>query len=202
MVEFISTDGDIDDMLVFEAEDQHTCLTDREFCGGVLSDPLDPAQKTARSRRMDIDVIGAAISQSPIQQPLDIGAVANVAERIDAHVVGIVGAHRHQPVPHNLRNDVRPLEPLAGLGVKEYRTWCPIDPAFRNDRNRATQAHRSEILRGSVGRGGVIRDLAMQRITGVITASLPETNGARSVHRNASKTDHRSTFEMSYQSRV
>jgi hypothetical protein len=46
---------------------------------GLPSDPLDPAQKTARSRRMDIDVIGAAISQSTIQQPLDIGAVAYVA---------------------------------------------------------------------------------------------------------------------------
>jgi hypothetical protein len=44
-----------------------------------LSDPLDPTQKAARSRRMDIDVIGAAISQSTIQQPLDIGAVAYVA---------------------------------------------------------------------------------------------------------------------------
>jgi hypothetical protein len=29
---------------------------------GLPSDPLDPAQKTARSRRMDIDVIGAVIS--------------------------------------------------------------------------------------------------------------------------------------------
>jgi hypothetical protein len=29
---------------------------------GLPSDPLDPAQKTARSCRMDIDVIGAAIS--------------------------------------------------------------------------------------------------------------------------------------------
>ena len=47
--------------------------------GGVLSNALDPAQKTARSRRMDIDVIGAAISQSTIQQPLDIGAVAYIA---------------------------------------------------------------------------------------------------------------------------
>jgi hypothetical protein len=75
-----ATDGDIDDMLVFEAEDQHTCLTAREFCGGVLSDPLDPAQKTARSRGMDIGEIGAAVSQSTFQQPLDLGAVANVAE--------------------------------------------------------------------------------------------------------------------------
>jgi hypothetical protein len=29
---------------------------------GLPSDPLDPAQKTARSRGMDIDVIGAVIS--------------------------------------------------------------------------------------------------------------------------------------------
>jgi len=50
-----------------------------KLCLGVPSDPLDPAQKTSRSRRMDIDVIGATISQSTIQQPLDIGAVAHVA---------------------------------------------------------------------------------------------------------------------------
>jgi hypothetical protein len=47
--------------------------------GGLPSDPLASAQKTARSRRMDIDVIGATFSQSTIQQPLDIGAVAYVA---------------------------------------------------------------------------------------------------------------------------
>ena len=43
------------------------------------SNPLDPAQKTARSRRMNIDVIGASISQSTIQQRLDVGALTNVA---------------------------------------------------------------------------------------------------------------------------
>ena len=94
---------------------------------------------------MDIDVIGEAISQSTIQQPLDIGTVAYVAERIDAHVVGIVGAHRHQPVPHNLRNDVRPLEPLAGLGVKEYRAWCPKDTyLLRQKKGLLMQAPNSE----------------------------------------------------------
>jgi hypothetical protein len=54
-------------------------LPDREFGGSVLSDPLGPAQKTARSRRMNIDVISTAISQSTLQQPLDNGAVAYVA---------------------------------------------------------------------------------------------------------------------------
>ena len=66
---------------------------------------------------MDIEVIGAAISQSTIQQPLDIGAVAYVAERIDAHVIGIVCTHRDEPITHNLWNDVPLLETLAGLGV-------------------------------------------------------------------------------------
>ena len=46
-------------------------------------------------------------------------------------------------------------------------------------------------------RRGVIRDLVMQRITGVITASLPETDCTRSVHRYAAETDHRAAFEMS-----
>jgi hypothetical protein len=44
----------------------------------------------------------------------------------------------------------------------------------------------------------VIGDLAMQRITSVVTASLPKTDSARSVHRDAAKTNHRKTFEMSY----
>ena len=44
----------------------------------------------------------------------------------------------------------------------------------------------------------VIGDLPMQSITCVITASLPEPAGARSVHRDAAKTDHRAAFEMSY----
>ena len=54
-------------------------LTTANLCVGVLSHPLDPAQKTARSGRMDIDVIGAPIGQSAIQQRLDISAVAYVA---------------------------------------------------------------------------------------------------------------------------
>ena len=142
----------------------------------VLSDPLDPAQKTARSRRMDIDVIGAAVSQSTIQQPLDIGAVAYVAWRVEAHVVGIVGTHRDQPMTHDLWNGVRPLETLAGLGVKEYRAWCPID-AMRPSEMIGTEQHGCadcgfcEAM--SAGRW-VIRDLAVQRITGVITARVRE----------------------------
>ena len=47
---------------------------------GVTLDPFDVAQETAGSRGMDIDVIGAPISQSTIQQPFYIGAVANVPE--------------------------------------------------------------------------------------------------------------------------
>jgi len=46
----------------------------------VTLDPFDSAQETAGSRCMDIDVIGASISQSMIQQPFYIGAVANVPE--------------------------------------------------------------------------------------------------------------------------
>ena len=54
-------------------------MTDQEFCGGILSDSLDPTQKAARSRGMDVDVIGAVVSQSTFQQPLDISAVAHIA---------------------------------------------------------------------------------------------------------------------------
>ena len=50
------------------------------LCCGVTLDPFDSAQETAGSRGMDIDVIGAPISQSTIQQPFYIGAVANVPE--------------------------------------------------------------------------------------------------------------------------
>jgi hypothetical protein len=142
---------------------------------------------------MDIDVIGEAISQSTIQQPLDIGTVAYVAERIDAHVIGIVGTHRDQPMTHNLRNDVRPLETLAGFGVKEYRAWCPIDTMRPSKMIRTEQHGRTDLGFGKAvsARRGVIRDLAMQRITGIITASLPEPDGARSVHWNAAKIGHR-----------
>jgi hypothetical protein len=73
-------DGTIRETLAaFEDLRDATCPDDREFGGSVLSNPLDPAQKTARSRRMNIDVIGASISQSTIQQRLDVGALTNVA---------------------------------------------------------------------------------------------------------------------------
>src|ERR1700730_4437493 len=85
---------------------------------------------------------------------------------------------------NNLRNDVRPLETLAKFSVNEYRTWCPIDTL------RPSEMIRTEQHAGSAKRG-VIRDPAMQRIPGIITASLPEPDGARSVHWNAAKTDHR-----------
>ena len=153
---------------------------------------------------MDIDVIGAAISQSTIQQPLDIGAVAYVAERIDAHVIGIVGTHRDQPMTNNLRNDVRPLETLAKFSVNEYRTWCPIDTMRPSEMIR-TEQHGSADLgfsKAVSARHGVIRDPAMQRITGIIKASLPEPDGARSVHWNAAKTDHRTPFEVRYEGRI
>ena len=68
-----------------------------------------------------------------------------------------------------------------------------------------TEQHGSADLgfsKAVAARRGVIRYLVMQVITGIITASLPETDGACSVHRDAAKTDHRSTFEMSYQGRV
>jgi len=81
--------------------------------------PLDPTQKAARSCGMDGDVIGAAIGQGTVQQPLDISAVAHVPYIVDAHVVGILGPLRDQPMTHNFQNDVRLLEALAGLGVKK-----------------------------------------------------------------------------------
>jgi hypothetical protein len=153
---------------------------------------------------MDIDVIGAAISQSTIQQSLDFCAVANVAEIVEALVIGVVGTHRNQPISYDLGNYVRLLKTLARLGVKEYRAWCPIDP-MRPSEMIGTEQYRHADLRVceavSAGRW-VIRDLAMQRITGVITASPPETNGARSVHRDAAKTDHRTRFEVRYEGRI
>ena len=76
---------------------------------------------------MNIDVVGAPIYQSEIEQPLDLGALAYVAKLVDAHVVGIVGTHRDEPVAHNLRNDIRRLETLTGLGMKKDRAWRPID---------------------------------------------------------------------------
>jgi hypothetical protein len=96
-------------------------------------------------------------------------------------------------VTNNLRNDVRPLETLAKFNVKEYRTWCPIDTMRPSEMIR-TEQHGSADLgfsKAVSARRGVIRDPAMQRITGIIKASLPEPDGARSVHWNAAKTDHR-----------
>ena len=77
--------------------------SDRDFCGRILSDPLDPAQKAARSCSMDIDIIGAAIREGTFQQPLGISAVAHVAQIVDAHVVGIVDPHRDQSMTDDLR---------------------------------------------------------------------------------------------------
>ena len=101
---------------------------------------------------------------------------------------------------YNLWNQVRVLEALAGLGVKEYRAGCPVD-TMRPSEMIGTEQHGSTDLRfceAVSARRWVIRELAMQRITGVVTASLPETDGARSVHRDAAKTNHRTAFEMSY----
>jgi hypothetical protein len=153
---------------------------------------------------MDIDVIGEAISQSTIQQPLDIGTVAYVAERIDAHVIGIVGTHRDQPMTYNLRNDVRPIETLAGFGVEENRARCPIHTMWPSEMVGTEQYGHADLRfceAMSAGRW-VIGDLAMQRITGVITASLPEPDGACSLHRDAAKTDHRTPFEVRYEGAI
>ena len=105
---------------------------------------------------------------------------------------------------NNLRNAVRLLETLAGLGMKEYRTWCPIDTVRPPEMVGTEQDCRADLgFREAVSaRRGVIRDLAMQRITGVITASLPETDCTRSVHGDAAETDHRAAFEMRYEDRV
>jgi hypothetical protein len=101
---------------------------------------------------------------------------------------------------HNLWNDARLLKTLAGLGVKEYRAWCPIDTVRPSEMIGTEQHGRADlgVCEAVSARRWVISDLAMQRITGVITASLPETDGARSVHWNAAKTDHRTAFEMEY----
>jgi hypothetical protein len=149
---------------------------------------------------MDIDVIGAAISQSTIQQSLDFCAVANVAEIVEALVIGVVGTHRNQPIPYDLGNDVRLLKTLAGLGVKENRAWCPIDTMRPSEMIGTEQHGRADLglCKAVSARRGVIRDRAVQRITGVVTASLPETDGPPSIHRDAAKTNHRTAFEMSY----
>jgi hypothetical protein len=101
---------------------------------------------------------------------------------------------------NNPWNGVRPLEALARFVVKEYRTWCPID-TMRSPEMIRTEQHGSADLgfsKAVSARRGVIRDPAMQRIIGIIRASLPEPDGARSVHWNAAKTEHRTAFEMRY----
>ena len=166
--------------------------------------PLDLAEKTARSRGMDIDVIGAVINQSTIQQPLDIGAIAYVSSLVDAHVVGIVGTHRDQSMTNNLWNDVRLLEMLAGLGAEENRAGCPIDTMWPSESIGTEQQGRADLrVREPVSaRRGVLGDLPVQSITGVITACVPEADCARSVHRDAAETDHRMAFEMRYEGRA
>jgi len=166
--------------------------------------PLDLAEKTARSRGMDIDVIGAAINQSTLQQPLDIGAVAHIAEVVDTHIVGIIRTYRDQSMTYNLWNDFCLLETLAGLGVEENRAWCPID-AMGPPEMIGTEQHKRAGLRfckAVSARRGVLGDLPVQSITGVITASVPEADCARSVHRDAAETDHRMAFEMRYEGRA
>ena len=103
----------------------------------------------------------------------------------------------------NLGNDVRLLETLAGLGVKEYRTWRPIDTMGPSEMIGTEQHGRADLgfCEAVSARRWVIGDLPMQSITCVITASLPEPTGARSVHRDAAETDHRTAFEMSYEGR-
>jgi len=107
------------------------------------------------------------LSQSAMQEPLDIGGIAYARRARCERIPGLVSNRHHA--------------------------------AFRNGRNRATQVSGSEILQGSVGRDRVIGDLAMQEITGVITVSLQETDGARSVHRAVAKNDHRTPFEMRHE---
>src|SRR5271155_5470454 len=101
---------------------------------------------------------------------------------------------------HNLWNRVRPLETLAGLGVNEYRAWCPVDALRPSEMIGTEQYGRADlgVCKAVSARRGVIGDLAVQRITGVITASLSETDGARSVHRDVAKTDHRTSFEIGF----
>jgi hypothetical protein len=80
---------------------------------------------------------------------------------------------------HDLRNDVRPLETLTRLGMKEYRAWRPIN-TMRPSKMIGTEQYGHADLgfcKAVSARRGVIGDLAMQRITGVITTSLPETDG-------------------------
>jgi hypothetical protein len=167
---------------------------------GVLSGPLDPAQETARPCRMDIDVISTGIGQSAIEQALDLGALGYVAKIIEAHIVGIIGPNRDKPVTHNIRDEIRLIKTLAGLVVNEYRARCPID-AMRLAKMIGAEQYRCSDLgfRKTVSAGcGAIGDLAKQQIAGVITARLPEPDGARSVHWDAAKTDHWTPSDIKY----
>jgi len=92
------------------------------------------------------------------------------------------------------------FETLARLGMEENRAWCPIN-TMRPSEMVGTEQHRRTDLgfcEAVSARRWVIGDLPMQSITCVITASLPKPTGARSVHRDAAKTNHRTAFEMSY----
>src|SRR5205823_3156668 len=113
---------------------------------------------------MDIGEIGAGISQSTIEQPLDVSAVAHVAKFVDAHVIDIVSTHRDHPMTHNLRNEIGALEALARLSVKEYRAWCPVDSVRPAEMIGAEQNGRTNLrFCKAVSAGcGVIGDLAMQ----------------------------------------
>ena len=77
--------------------------------------------------------------------------------------------------------------------MKEYRAWCPIDTVWPSEMIETEQYGCADlgVCKAVSARRRVIGDLPMQRITGVIPASLPETDGALSVHRDIAKTDHR-----------
>jgi hypothetical protein len=80
-----------------------------EFYGSVLSSPLDPAQKTAWSCRMDIDVIGAVISESTI---------VNAGEKM------------HQRAGVKLHHGWMPNAPTGGLLLRDKQDEkCVASPA-------------------------------------------------------------------------
>jgi len=101
---------------------------------------------------------------------------------------------------HNLWNGVRSLETLTRLGVKEYRAWRPVDTVRPSEMIGTEQYGRADLgfCKAVSARRGVIGYLAVQRITGVITASLSEPDGASGIHRDPAKTDHRLPFEIRY----
>ena len=72
---------------------------------------------------------------------------------------------------NNLRNDVRPLEALARFGVKEYRTWCPIDTMRPSEMIGTEQYGYADLgfCKAVSARRRMVGDLAIQRITGVIS---------------------------------